>query len=400
MSGSNTHDSQAPMSARNRREPEPTVATGPSPCAGDGPVLQVVDCDSPPATEWNRAIEAAPEARIQQTWQAARIRRELEGCRPLFLQVRRGGEVAGQLLVSRGFIHPDLLQWCRPLLRTPWARSTLGVYRWFGGPIVLERPSYGEILRLFLAAVEERAVRDGVFAIQDAAPAFYDPHMDADLVDGIFQEFRYAGQERATIALELDGDLEAAWKNLNREARQKVNKARKQGIRIFAAETDEQLRQYYQVRRETARRNGVRPPHIDSVLAARPIYMAEGMAGVFLAEHDGQIASGQMLAVFNGNVHLGGVCYSDYAQSHNLNANDLMQWHVIEWAMARQCRRIDWAGYTLEPSTAKESGINRFKSKWGGTVLPYRSYSRVYGQKRQQVLDWLRDLKKRNQGSA
>ena len=356
--------------------------------------MEVVELSNPTAEEWNGVIGEAPEARIQQTWEAARIRQELEGCKPLFLQARQGSEVAGQLMVSRGFIHPDLLQWCRPLLRAPGARSALGVYRWFGGPVVLDKAHYGEILRLLLAAVAERAARDRVLAIQDVAPAFYDPHMDADLVDEIFRELGFVGQDRATIALELDGDLEGAWKNLNREARQKVNKARKQDIRIFAAETDEHLRQYYQVRVETARRNGVRPPHLDSVLGARPIYMAADMAAVFLAEHDGQIASGQMLSVFNGNVHLGGVCYSDYAQSHNLNANDLMQWHVVEWATARACRRIDWAGYTPEPATPKEAGINRFKAKWGGTVLPYRSYTRTCGAKRQRVIGWLRGLKK------
>ena len=340
--------------------------------------------------EWDRDIARAPEARLQQTWEAARIRREQEGCRPLFLHAHRGDGVVGQLFLSHGFIHPDLLQWCRPVLRTGWVKKILGAYRWFGGPLIFDKAHYGPILREFLSAVDEQAARDRVFAIQDVAPPFYDPEMDSALVDEIYGEFGYVGRERATIVLDLGEDLDTLWKNLNREARQKVNKARKQEIRIFEAETEAHLRQYYQVRVETARRNQVRPPSLDSVLATGPVYMEAGMARVFLAEHEGQIASGQMLAAFNGNVQLGGICDSDYARDHRLHANDLMQWHIIEWAHASGCRRVDWAGYTLEPGTEKEAGINRYKAKWGGTVLPYRVYTRIYGEKRQQFLDWLK----------
>ena len=348
--------------------------------------LLVSTCTAPLA-DWNEVIAQAPEARLQQSCEAAQIREQLEGCRSLFFSVRQGHEVVGQLFLSHGFIHPDLLQWCRPLLRASWLKKTLGVYRWFGGPLILDKAHYGAILRALLGAVDECAAKDRVFAIQDVAPPFYDPHMDSALVDEIYGEFGYAGRESATMVLNLEDDLESLWKNLNREARQKVNKGRKQDIRIVEVENQDQLLQYYQVRVETARRNGIRPPAWDAFLATDSIYMECGMARIFLAEHNGVIASGQMLGVFNGNIQLGRVSYSDYARQHNLHANDLMQWHIIEWGHAHKCRCVDWGGYTHEPRTDKEVGINRFKAKWGGTVLPYKVYNKVYGAKRQKYLD-------------
>ena len=348
--------------------------------------LYTVECSPTVDRDWNRRATQFPEARLQQTCEAAQIRRRLEGSDSLFFSIRCNAEIVGQLFVARAFIHPDLLQWCRPVLRHGWLKRAMGAYRWFGGPLIFDKSAYTRILQHLLAAVEERAAADRIFAIKDVAPPFYDPEMDAAQVDEIYREFGYAGEERATIALNLEADLEALWKNLSREARQKVNKARKQDIRIVEADTEERLLHYYQVRVETARRSGVRPPSVDSVLAAESIYMKSGMAKVFLAEHEGNIASGQMLALFNGNIQLGGVCYSDYARTQSLHANDLMQWHVIEWGHTQHYRTIDWAGYGLAPACEKEVGINRFKAKWGGTVIPYNVYSKIYGTKRHNFL--------------
>ena len=336
--------------------------------------------------DWNQRAAYSPEAQFQQTCEAARIRRILEGSNSLFFSARCDARIVGQLFISHAFIHPDLLQWWGPLLRQGWLKRAMGAYRWFGGPLIFAKDLYDSILCLLLQAVEERAVADRIFAIMDVAPAFYDDFVDATKMDEIYNEFGYSSQKRATIALNLDEDLESLWKNLSREARQKVNKGRKQDIRIVEADTQERLQQYYQVRVETARRNGVRPPTFDSVLAGEAEYGKAGMTRIFLAEYNGVIASGQRLAFFNGNIQLGGVSYSDYARAHNLHANDLMQWHVIEWCHTRQYRRIDWAGYKPEPASAKEAGINRFKAKWGGAVIPYNVYSKIYGTKRHNFL--------------
>ena len=62
---------------------------------------------------------------------------------------------------------------------------------------------------------------------------------------------------------------------------------------------------------------------------------------------------------------------------------------------SRGKRRIDWAGYTPEPKSEKEKGINRFKEKWGGQVIRYNVYDKIIASKRFMGLDWVKSQLRR-----
>lgn len=339
---------------------------------------------------WNDALGAAPGARVQQTIQGAQIRWEMDGQFPYFLRAQRVGELVGQLYLHRGFVHPDLIQWSHHLLKTPFLHRLWGVLSWFGGPVIFAQDCYEEVLRAFLNEVESLTERHGITAVKGATPAFYGGDIDWELVDSVFADYAYEMQERATIILDVNGDLDALWQGLTKEARQKVRKAERQEVQIFEDNTEDGLNRYYSVRLENARRNGLRPPSKESILASEPIYMRHGLAKLFLAEHEGQTVAGQLLVVFNGNVQLGGICYSDRARQLRLSANDLLQWELIKWANTMGHRRIDWAGFSLEPTSEKEAGINRFKEKWGGQVVRYHSYDKILSPRRFAALNWLK----------
>lgn len=342
------------------------------------------------AAAWNAGLGVAPEARIQQTVQGAQIRWLMEGQYPFFLRALQEGKAVGQFYLHRGFVHPDLMQWARPLLKTSLLHRLWGVLSWFGGPVIFDHDRYEEILRAFLREVEQLSRRYGIAAIKDATPAFYGGEVDWDMIDAVYGEFAYEKRARATIVLDVDTDLEALWSGLTKEARQKVRKAERQDIRIVEDNTAAGLDRYYEVRLENVRRNGLRPPSRASILATEPVYMRDGMAKLLLAEHEGQTVAGQLLVVFNGYVQLAGICYSDRARKLRLPVNDLLQWAVIKWAHAAGHRRVDWSGYTPEPSDEKEAGINRFKEKWGGQVVHYHSYDKILAPRRFAALNWLK----------
>ncbi|MBM3278753.1 MAG: GNAT family N-acetyltransferase [Candidatus Handelsmanbacteria bacterium] len=346
------------------------------------------------AGQWNDAALRDRQARVQQSFQGAAIRHGAEGIRPLFLTAHLDQQVVGQLLLSQGFVHPDLLQWCEPLLRTRLCRNWWGVYRWIGGPLVAEEDAYPAVLRQMLHYLDLRARDEGILAICDATPGFHSPHLAAEEEAAIFADLGFTRREQATMVLDLGPDLDSLWRGLSRDARQKVQKAERLGIRVVEAHTEEGIRRYYSVRRENSRRNGVRCPHLKGILAAGPVYLAHDMGKVFLTEYEGRVLSGQMLVHFNGYVQLAGICLSDYAWEQGLPANDLMQWHLIRWGRESGKRSVDWSGYTPDPTTDKERGINTFKGKWGGRVIRYGVYDKVYGPRREAAMQWVKDLAK------
>jgi hypothetical protein len=357
--------------------------------------IEYADLESNDADAWNGELSASSTGRIQQTVQGARIRWSMDGQRPFFLRARCGDETAGQLYMHRGFVHPDLLQWAQPLLKTAFMHRLFGVVSWFGGPVVHRRDRYEEVLRAFLAQVDDFCIRRDVAMVRNATPAFCGNESDWDRIDAIFAEFAYRKKERATIALAVDADQKALWSGLSKEARQKVRKADRQGIRVFQDNSAAGLERYYQVRLQTAGRNGLRPPSRSSILAVEPVYMGDGMCKLFLAEHEGHVVGGQLLVVFNGYVQLAGICYSDRARQLKLACNDLLQWEVIKWAQDSGHRHVDWSGFTPNPTSEKEAGINRFKEKWGGEVVHYHDYDKILAPRRYNGLEWIKGRARR-----
>jgi hypothetical protein len=354
-------------------------------------VDQMEDVD---AIGWNDAVGRVPEARIQQSYQGAEVRRETEGISSYFLTAKSEGATVGSLCLFHGFIHPDLVPWGRSILRTRFMRRLMGVYRWLGGPLIYDKENYGEILTGLLERVDLLARQDRVVAVQGVTAPFYEKGIDTALVEQIYSENGYEQKDEATIVLDLDADIDTLWSHMHKEARQKVRKAEKQGIEIREADTVEQWYQYYEIRVENTRRSGVRPPHIDIIIGTEPIYGPHDMGKVFLAYCEGRVVAGQMVVVFNGNVQLAGICLSDYAREKNLAANDLLQWRIIEWARIQGYRLVDWSGYTIEPKDRKQEGINRFKAKWGGRVLAYNTFSKVLDQNKYQSLAWCKERAK------
>ncbi len=357
----------------------------------EGIAVECASLESITDQSWNTALAAAPEARVQQTVQGAQIRWEMDAQHPYFLRAQQAGEVVGQLYLQRGFVHPDLVHWAPHWLKTALLNRLWGVLSWFGGPVIFATDNYDEILRALLKEVDAVVRRYGVTAVKGVTPAFYGGEIDWALIDSAFADYDYSMRERATIVLDIDGDLEELWAGLTKEARQKVRKAERQRVEIVEDNTVDGLNRYYAVRVENARRNGLRPPAKEAIIAAESIYMKHGLAKLFLAMHEGHVVAGQQLVVFNGNIQLAGICYSDRARELRLAGNDLLQWEIIKWAHAMGHHRIDWAGLTLEPTNEKEVGINRFKEKWGGQIVRYHSYDKIIAKRRFAALNWLKD---------
>lgn len=358
-------------------------------------VINSAGLDGLNGISWNEALKRVSGSRIQQTVHGAKIRWNMDGQKPYFLTARRNGEDIGQLYLHRGFVHPDLMQWGPSLLKWDILHRLWGIISWFGGPVIYQPDDYEEVLRAFLSQVDLLIEQNGITAVKNATPAFYEKKLDWHVTNAIYREYGYDVKQRATIYLDIEDNLDGLWSGLSREARQKVRKAERLGVEVTEENSIQGLEDYYTVRQENARRNGLRAPSRASILASEPVYMSDGLAKLFLAKYQGEVIAGQLLVVFNGNVQLGGISYSDRSRQLRLPANDALQWAVIRWALESGQRRIDWAGYTPEPKSEKEKGINRFKEKWGGQVIRYNVYDKIIASKRFMGLDWVKSQLRR-----
>jgi|SRR6266850_3618573 len=177
---------------------------------------------------------------------------------------------------------------------------------------------------------------------------------------------------RQTFVLELPADPEGLhFGNARNHSRIRwsINKATKLGVEVRTAESEHDLRAWYQLYLDTMRVNAV-PPRSYRFFAAlwRELH-AVGLMRLLLAEQKvaGQthlLAGAIILSYGQTAFYAFNGCRRD---AFSLRPNDIVQWHAIHDACRRGLRRYD-LGEVAEDHPL----LADFKSKWGAT--PRRLY--------------------------
>jgi len=149
-----------------------------------------------------------------------------------------------------------------------------------------------------------------------------------------------------------------------------VNRAIKLGVEVREAESEADLRAWYQLYLETMRWH-ISPPRPYRFLLSlwnrlRPL----GKLRLLLAERsqDGQLLAGYLFLACGRTMH----CYLNGRRGDSLpfHPNDLLQWKAIYDSCAQGFHRYDLG--EVEPG---QKGLAEFKTKWGAApVFSYRYY--------------------------
>jgi CelD/BcsL family acetyltransferase involved in cellulose biosynthesis len=151
-----------------------------------------------------------------------------------------------------------------------------------------------------------------------------------------------------------------------------VNKAKRLGVEVRAAETERELRAWYVLYLATMRGLGVLPRSYRFFRAAWEILQPRGLMRLLIAEQKGiarsRLLAGSLFLMFGDTVSYAFTGW--HRADHALRANDLVHWQAIQDACRQGFRRYDFG----EVSGGQE-GLAAFKSKWGGEPRQlYRYY--------------------------
>ncbi len=179
-----------------------------------------------------------------------------------------------------------------------------------------------------------------------------------------------------TYVLELPGrPEELRFGNSRNHARIKwaINKAVKSGLRVRVAETRAELRNWYELYLDTMRNHAIPPRPYRFFQAAWELLRPPGLMRLLLAERleGGRkwLLAGSIFLMFSRTVF-----YAFNGRRRNelgLRPNDLIQWQAIQDACREGFRRYD-----LGEVEDTQTGLARFKSKWGAE--PRRMYRYHY----------------------
>lgn len=173
---------------------------------------------------------------------------------------------------------------------------------------------------------------------------------------------RYTTNSITTLDLTGYGTPEALLKTLDyKSVRYPINRARREGIAVTEAVTDEHYRDLYDLTVETRHRQGAPVYPRNFFTELRVSYADTGRLDVLLA-YVGARPVAAVVFLYSGDSALYG-----YSASTNdtalkrLGGTDLVMWSAIERSMARGCRLLDFGS-----SPVALPGLRAYKEKWGG----------------------------------
>ncbi len=182
----------------------------------------------------------------------------------------------------------------------------------------------------------------------------------------------------ATLLVELEAPTEELFANITKSARKHVRRGLREGIHVRQG-TRQDLERFHELVVATADRHGFTPYSLDYFTAMWDAFDPSDHLRLFIAEFDRETISAHLVVPF-GDVLLSKVVA--WSGKHaRIYPNEVLEWHVIEWAKAHGFRAYDLEGmdrHTAEQMLASPTAdvglrnTDTFKLKFGGrpVLLP------------------------------
>jgi CelD/BcsL family acetyltransferase involved in cellulose biosynthesis len=167
---------------------------------------------------------------------------------------------------------------------------------------------------------------------------------------------------------------EALWKRVRDTARSSIRKSERQGLVVRHVDSADTIDKFYPLLQETYRRADT--PLADRSLfdAAFRILRPQGMIE-FTSVYDGERPLAMDALLLFGKQVFG--WYSGSIRVRGASQMDLLHWHEIAWSSEHGYSRYDFggAGWPNLPY-----GVRDFKAKFGGDLVCYGRYRKVYSR--------------------
>ncbi len=302
--------------------------------------------------DWNKRLLETKDGTIYQTQEFAEAQK-LIGGEPSFLYFTNENEkiVAQLLLIS--YSRFSKKGNFRKILKN-FLGNGGKLFQWVYGPIIFDINFQAEIIKTL-----QNFIISKKWKIRGSDhPLSQMPLLQLDRP--------FVKKDWATFLIDLSQDPEEIWKKMdNHSVRKNVRRSKDRGVSIKKMKKKDFLI-FLKLLEETGKIHTFSSNKIAEEWWERiePI----GYHG-FLAYENSEPIAGMTVSTFNGYVNEFTIVRTQKDYISKLYSQDLLKWHIIDWAINNHFRYYDLTGVTPNSTDKKEIGIYRYKEKWGGDLM-------------------------------
>jgi len=183
----------------------------------------------------------------------------------------------------------------------------------------------------------------------------------------------YSFEDHLDFLIDLEQTIDSLWSGLSKSRKKNINKAEELGINIEEMTDSGGIDSFYYLVKETYNDVGIPCPPRSLFANAFSQLVPNGYAKFFLAFHSNECIGGRVVLTYNGMIYDWYAGASKSAKSYN--PNDHLVWHILKWGIDNGYSIFDFGG-AGDPN--KPYGPREFKRRFGGKMVNYGRYVRVY----------------------
>ncbi|MFH1400601.1 MAG: GNAT family N-acetyltransferase [Nanoarchaeota archaeon] len=182
--------------------------------------------------------------------------------------------------------------------------------------------------------------------------------------------------DKCTVITALDApDADTHLKRMRKGHRYNIGKSlANPELEVGEHYDDHAIAEYQELLRRTHRRIGIPDPPMDLYKEVILRYCKKGQGMFLVCRHQDKPVAGIVTLTYKDTMYFWTGASDETAQ--HLYANDLLQWHAIQWAYRKKLRAYDMLGADIE-------GVRKFKMGFGGELVTYR---RIYSDRKTHLL--------------
>ncbi|HUT43333.1 MAG TPA: GNAT family N-acetyltransferase [Desulfobacterales bacterium] len=187
------------------------------------------------------------------------------------------------------------------------------------------------------------------------------------------QKLGYEYEDHLNILVNLEKSEEELWKEVHANRRNKINRARKNGLQFRLFNDEQSLRQVYSVLKDIYRRTQMPLPDLSLFLNLVALPEKESPLRLFIAYNKENIAGIMLALCYRERVfewYVGGE-----QRYFNKYPNDMIPWEVFLWGKSHGYKVFDFGG-AGKPGIPY--GVREFKLKFGGDLVNLGRFQKTH----------------------
>jgi serine/alanine adding enzyme len=171
---------------------------------------------------------------------------------------------------------------------------------------------------------------------------------------------------------DLRKPIDELWRNTSNPCRANIRRGQKAGITIEDVTSEKGLEILYRLLQLTFTRARIPLPDKSLFSQALKILQPRDMLKIFVAHYKGSPIGASAVLLYKK------ICYEWYwgvERVKSVYPAECLTWHRIEWAQQNNYELYDFGGAGWPD---KPYGVRDFKSKFGGELVNYGRYRRIY----------------------